>query len=128
MAVNEAHLALELGITAFRDGFHRIENLPIASFGTSLGLAEGCGDKPGVGRLELLTQGLDELDQVLFIPLEVRGVAHVLVTLSPEESGDFVFFGAGVVFVEIGKYFFGGGHIPIILTAGIGGGHTDIRG
>ena len=84
-----------------------------------MSLPEGCGNESGAGGIEILAQGLDELDQVFFILFEVRGVAHVLVALPPEESGDFVILGARVVVVEILKRLLGGGHVAIVLATGI---------
>jgi len=65
--VDEAHLVLEFGVVALGNGFHRVENFPVASLGAFLGLTERCGDEPGIGRIEVLAQVLDELDRGLYI-------------------------------------------------------------
>ena len=66
-----------------------------------VGLAEGGDDHLGFGGIEFLAESLEELHEIFSIHGRVSRIVAVLISLPPQEAGDFITLATGIVLIEI---------------------------
>ena len=124
MCVNGSHVALEFGVLAGLtiDGKLSVQNqFIITGRGILRGLSEGCDHKLGVLRLELLTQSLDQANEIFLVLNRVTIIVAILIALPPGEAFNLVASSLpmGELFVKIVQYLVGGPETVVVLFTGI---------
>ena len=71
-----------------------------------------------IGRVEVLTKGLDQVHEILLVAVGMGGIL-VLVALPSDESSDLVTLGARIILANVCQDLLGVGDIIVILLAGI---------
>jgi len=94
MTVNRGNVALEFSVFTFLaiDRKLGIQYFPFISAGPFGGLPQGCTDKFCLRHIKILTQLLDQRNEIFLVIVRIIGIITILVSLPEEKPGNFVAF------------------------------------